>query len=113
MKSLSLKVKLEEINGVETVVTSHTLLKTAINQAPQNGFNVDEMMVRIELLKKIDEHKELFNFSGKKKEEIDMGAEAVVEFEDSDFRKLREIFSECKWASISQLIVDINNDLKE
>jgi hypothetical protein len=111
MKTLKLRTCLEDINGVETVLTTYILLKTAINAPPANGFTIQEIEQRVGLLKIIDRYKELFDYNGKKKEEIEFSFEAEVVFEDVEFEKLRSIFNECKWGTVSGLIVKTAADL--
>lgn len=111
MKSIELKVAKEYLGGRETFLTTYDLLKSAINNPTQQGFSVDEMMKRLRLLEQIDKHKELFDI--KPEEFIDSMLErkAVLELEDSDYAKLRELFKEMKWGVVSKTIVELSKEL--
>ena len=112
MKSIELKVSKENINGRDTFFTTYDLLKTAINN-PQEGFNVDEMVKRLRLLNKVDEHKELFDIKPENFTDADLEKKATLELEDADFTKLKELFNSVKWGVVSQTIVDIHTDLSK
>ena len=60
MKSIELKVAKENIGGRDTFLTTYDLLKSAINNPTQGGFNVDEMIKRLRLLGEVDKHKAMF-----------------------------------------------------
>jgi hypothetical protein len=112
MKSIELKVAKENVQGRDTFFTTFDLLKTAINN-PQEGFNVDEMVKRLRLLNKVDEHKELFDIKPENFTDADLEKKATLELEDADFTKLKELFSGVKWGVVSQTIVDIHTDLNK
>jgi len=112
MKSIDLKVSKENINGRDTFFTTYDLLKTAINN-PQEGFNVDEMVKRLRLLNKIDEHKQLFDIKPENFSDADLEKKVTLELEDADFAKLKELFATVKWAVVSQTIADIHTDLSK
>jgi len=63
MKSIELKVAKENIGGRDTFLTTYDLLKSAINNPTQGGFNVDEMIKRLRLLGEVEKHKELFEIN--------------------------------------------------
>ena len=108
MKSIELKVVKEEITGKPTIFTTFDILKTVINNPEQGGFNVEEMMKRLRLLEKLDEHKSLFNreFTGD-----DLDVTATLELEDSDLEKLKSLFGQVKWGVVSKFIIDLNKEL--
>ena len=112
MKSIELKVSKENVQGRDTFFTTFDLLKTAINN-PQEGFNVDEMVKRLRLLNKVDEHKELFDIKQENFTDADLEKKATLELEDADFTKLKELFNQVKWGVVSQTIVDIHTDLSK
>jgi hypothetical protein len=112
MKSIELKVCKENVQGRDTFFTTVDLLKTAINN-PQEGFNVDEMVKRLRLLNKVDEHKELFDIDPENFTDADLEKKAALELEDADFAKLKDLFSSVKWGVVSKTIIDIHTELSK
>lgn len=111
MKTITLKVYKEEINGRQTFLTTYDLLKSVINQPNREGFNIDEMQTRLRLLGIIDKHKAVFEIKeGEFKDEM-LDLEVELEMEDADFKKMSELFKEMKWGIISSAIIDVNNRL--
>ena len=109
MKTIKLKANKELINDQETIFSTYHLLKMAINNPSEKGFDVDEMMQRLKIMSVLDEHKDKFN--DLKEDNLDVQAE--VSFEDADFKKLQELYRNMKWAVISQTIVDLKKQLDE
>lgn len=109
MKTIKLKANKETINDQETIFSTYHLLKMAINNPSEKGFDVDEMMQRIKIMAVLDAHKETF----KDLNEDNYNVEVEVSFEDADFKKLQEIYKSMKWAVISQTIVDLKKQLDE
>jgi len=110
MKSIELKVSKEPIQGRDTFLTTYDLLKSAINNPSQSGFSVDEMMKRLRLLDKVDEHKGLFDIKPDDFSDSMLERKATLELEDSDFSKLKELFNEMKWGVVSKTIVDLSKE---
>jgi hypothetical protein len=115
MKSINLKVVKEEINGVPTVLTTHALLRMAVNSPEQGGYDIDEMMKRLRLLEKIDAFKDKFTIKDEKQEPSDefLATEATLELEDSDFEKLKSLFTKMKWGVLCNYIIELNEELKQ
>lgn len=111
MKTIELKVAKEFIQGRETFLTTYDLLKSAINNPSQQGFSVDEMMKRLRLLEQVDKHKELFEIKPEDFTDAMLERKSVLELEDSDYAKLKELFKEMKWSVVSKFIVELNKDL--
>lgn len=109
MKTIKLKANKETINDQETIFSTYHLLKMAINNPTEKGFDVDEMMQRLKIMAVLDAHKETF----KDLNEDNYNVEVEVSFEDADFKKLQEIYKSMKWAVISQTIVDLKKQLDE
>lgn len=109
MKTIKLKANKELINDQETIFSTYHLLKMAINNPSEKGFDVDEMMQRIKIMAVLDAHKETF----KDLNEDNYNVEVEVSFEDADFKKLQDIYKQMKWAVISQTIVDLKKQLDE
>ena len=110
MKSIELKVAKENISGRDTFLTTYDLLKSAINNPTQGGFNVDEMIKRLRLLNEVDKHKDLFEITEGKFDDAMLERKATLELEDADFTKLKELFKEMKWGVVSKAIIEIHNE---
>ena len=110
MKSIELKVAKENIGGRDTFLTTYDLLKSAINNPTQGGFNVDEMIKRLRLLNEVDKHKDLFEITDGKFDDAILERKATLELEDADFAKLKELFKEMKWGVVSKTIIEIHNE---
>jgi hypothetical protein len=110
MKSIELKVAKENISGRETLLTTYDLLKSAINNPTQGGFNVDEMIKRLRLLGEVEKHKELFEINAEDFKDELLERKATLELEDADFTKLKELFKEMKWGVVSKTIIEIHNE---
>lgn len=111
MKSIKLVVAKENIGGRDTFLTTYDLLKSAINNPTQGGFNVDEMIKRLRLLGEVEKHKELFEINPENFKDEMLERKATLELEDADFTKLKELFKEMKWGVVSKTIVDLSNEL--
>jgi hypothetical protein len=111
MKSIELLVAKENIGGRETFLTTYDLLKSAINNPTQGGFNVDEMIKRLRLLAEVEKHNELFDIKPEDYKDEMLERKATLELEDADFTKLKELFKEMKWGVVSKTIVDISKEL--
>jgi hypothetical protein len=111
MKSIELVVSKENIGGRDTFLTTYDLLKSAINNPTQGGFNVDEMIKRLRLLGEVEKHKELFDIKPEDFKDELLERKATLELEDADFTKLKELFKEMKWGVVSKTIVDLSKEL--
>ena len=111
MKSIELLVAKENIGGRDTFLTTYDLLKSAINNPAQGGFNVDEMIKRLRLLGEVEKHKDLFEINPEDFNDELLERKATLELEDADFTKLKELFKEMKWGVVSKTIVDLSNQL--
>jgi hypothetical protein len=111
MKSIELKVAKENIGGRDTFLTTYDLLKSAINNPTQGGFNVDEMIKRLRLLGEVEKHKDLFDIKAEDFKDELLETKATLELEDADFAKLKELFKEMKWGVVSKTIVDLSKEL--
>jgi len=112
MKTIQLNIRKEKLNGQDVFFNTYELLKTAINNPVQGGFDVDEMIKRLRLLEKLDAHKEIFTKEYLPSEEGYLLVNETFELEDADFDKLKELFKNCKWGVVSQTIVDLAGQLK-
>ena len=109
MKTIKLTANKEQLNDTETIFSTYHLLKMAINNPSEKGFDVDEMMQRLKIMAVLDTHKETF----KDLKEDNLDVQVEVSFEDADFKKLQELYRNMKWAVISQTIVDLKKQLDE
>lgn len=112
MKTLKLKVGKEEHVGRPTFITTYDLLRTAINNPEQGGFDVEEMMKRLRLLEKVDQFKDKFTIKDGEFTDEKLLLEDTLELEDSDYEKLKELVKKMKWGIVSKFIVDLHQDLK-
>ena len=112
MKSIKLKVAKEDIGGRPTFMTTYDLLKSAINNPEQGGFNVDEMMKRLRILEELEKHKEKFSIKEGEFTDDKLQLEDTLQLEDSDFDKLKDLFGQVKWGIVSRFIIDLHNELK-
>ena len=113
MKSIELQVTKENIQGRDVFFTTYDLLKTTINNPQEGGFNVDEMVKRLRLLNKLEEHKEVFQVEDGKFGDEHLLLSETLELEDSDFSKLKELFTQVKWGVVSQTIVDLHQEFSK
>ena len=111
MKSIELVVAKENIGGRDTFLTTYDLLKSAINNPTQGGFNVDEMIKRLRILGEVEKHKELFDIKPEDFKDELLERKATLELEDADFTKLKELFKEMKWGIVSSTIVELSKQL--
>jgi hypothetical protein len=111
MKSIELVVAKENIGGRDTFLTTYDLLKSAINNPTQGGFNVDEMIKRLRILGEVEKHKELFDIKPEDFKDELLERKATLELEDADFTKLKELFKEMKWGVVSSTIVELSKQL--
>jgi len=91
--------------------SSFSLVKSAINNPTQGGFNVDEMIKRLRILGEVEKHKELFEINPEDFKDDFLDRKATLELEDADFTKLKELFKEMKWGVVSSTIVELSKQL--
>jgi hypothetical protein len=113
MKSIELKVAKENIGGRETFLTTYDLLKSAINNPSKEGFSVDEMIKRLRVLNELDKHKSTFEIEEGKFDDSLLERKAILELEDADYTKLKELFKEMKWGVVSKTIVDLHTEFEK
>lgn len=111
MKSIKLKAIEENLGNGKIIVTTYDLLRSAVNNNPeQGGFSVDEMVKRLRILEKIDEHKETFSYTGDMPDGF-LNRESSLDLEDSDFEKLKELFLRMRWGILSKSIVELSKEI--
>ena len=99
MKTLTLKLNKENIQGRQTVISTVDLLKIAVNNVPKdNGMNIEEMQTRLRLMNILNEHGEFEVKDGVEYTDTHFNMKKEISFEDADFRKLRDLFNEVKWS---------------
>jgi hypothetical protein len=111
MKSINLRVTKENIQDRDTFFTTYDLLKVAINNPQEGGFTVDEMMKRVRLLNKLEEYQSMFKVEEGKFDDSYLEKSDVLELEDADFLKLKELFRQVKWGVVSKTIIDLHNEI--
>jgi len=113
MKTITLRYGKEKIQGRETFFSSLALLKSAVNNVTsQEGLTVDEMSKRLRLMEILDKNPEMDVEETKFNDELLLRTKDI-ELEDSDWEKLKTLFSGVKWMVLSKFIVDLDKDLKE
>jgi len=112
MKSINLIVTKENIQGRDTFFTTYDLLKAVINNPQEGGFTVEEMMNRVRLLNKVEEFKNKFFIDNGTFGDSDLLKEDVLQLEDADFVKLKELFKKMKWGIVSSTIINLHNELE-
>ena len=93
--------------------TTYELLRICINeQKPDGGFTVDEMMKRVRLLNKLEEHQSMFKVEEGKFDDSYLEKSDVLELEDADYDLLRSLVLSSKWQVVSRSIVEFYNSFK-
>jgi hypothetical protein len=111
MKTITLRYGKENLNGQNTFFSTLSLLKIAINGTQKDsGISVSEMSKRIKLLDILNQHPEFDVNEGDFNDSI-LNTTKVIELEDSDYEKIKELFSEVKWKIVSKFIVELSNEL--
>lgn len=111
MKELNLKVTKENISGQDVYFTTYGLLRTVIDNTPQGGFTVEEMINRLRLSNAVNEFKDKFDVKEFSDEHLKL--KAVLKLEDADYTKLKELFKEMKWGVVSTTIVELSKELSK
>jgi hypothetical protein len=110
MKSIELKIVKETQEGQDQYVSTYAILRAVINNPTEGGINVEEMLVRLRLLDKLDKFKELFEATAPVEELLQKTA--TLELEDSEFNKLRDLYKNMKFLVVSKFLVEISEQLK-
>ncbi len=110
MKSIELKIAKETQEGQDQYVSTYAILRAVINNPTEGGINVEEMLVRLKLLDKLDKFKELFEATAPVEELLQKTA--TLELEDSEFNKLRDLYKNMKFLVVSKFLVEIGDQLK-
>lgn len=110
MKSIELKIVKETQEGQDQYVSTYAILRAVINNPTEGGINVEEMLVRLKLLDKLDKFKELFEATAPVEELLQKTA--TLELEDSEFNKLRDLYKNMKFLVVSKFLVEIGDQLK-
>ena len=111
MKTLTLRFGKENVNGQDTFFSTATLLKIAINGTQKDsGISVSEMSKRIKLLDILNQHPEFDVNEGEFTDNL-LNLNKVLEIEDSDYEKIKELFSEVRWKIVCKFIVNLSEEL--
>ena len=111
MKTLTLKFGKENVNGQDTFFSTSSLLKIAINSTQKDsGISVSEMSKRIKLLDILNQHPEFDVNEGEFNDNL-LNLNKVIELEDSDYEKIKELFSEIRWKIVCKFIVNLSEEL--
>jgi hypothetical protein len=110
MKAITLRYGKEEINGQNTFFSTIGLLKITINNIPkESGIGVSEMAKRIRLLEILNQYPE-YDVSESEFNESMLNMSKTINIEDSDYIKLKELFSEVKWKIVSRFITKLSEE---
>lgn len=111
MKSIELKIAKESQEGQQDqYVSTYAILRAVVNNPSEGGINVEEMLVRLKLLDKLDKFKDIFEVTGSPDELLEKTA--TLELEDSEFNKLRDLYKNMKFLVVSKFLVEISEQLK-
>lgn len=106
MKTIELKTTTEKVftpaGEQEMQLSTFDLLKASINETPQAGFTVDEMMYRLKVRQLLEETNAKLQTAT---------VPVSLQLEDADYSRLKELVKAMKWAFASQFIVDFVNSL--
>lgn len=97
-------------DGKKGFISTIQLINTAINNTPQGGFAVSEMMERLTIQKKV---KDMEKQIGEGEDVYtDITSPWVLELEDAEFKQLGTWVHAVKWAFLSDFIVDFDQQFK-
>lgn len=72
------------------------LIRSVLEQRPQDGFSVDEMRKRIKILDKLEDSGE---------------GSSVIEFDDQEFALISQLAKSFKWGMLDKFIVEFADSL--
>jgi hypothetical protein len=111
MKTITLRYGKEKINGQNTFFSTVGILKLAINNIPnESGIVVSEMSKRLRLLEILNQYPE-YDVTEPNFDESILTMTKTIDIEDSDFIKLKELFSDLKWKIVSSFIINMSEEL--
>ena len=113
MKSINLKIKKENIGGRDMFFSFYELLKSVINNPVQGGFSVEEMQQRIRLMNKVKEHQADFDIKESEFNDSMLNRTAVLELEDADYEKLKQLVNDMRWGVVAESIVEFSEEFKK
>lgn len=113
MKSITLKIVKENVSGRDVFFSYYELLKSVINNPVQGGFSVDEMQQRIRLLSKLKQHKSQFDIKETEFNDSMLTRTAVLEIEDADYEKLKQLVNDMRWGVVAEAIVEFSQEFKK
>jgi hypothetical protein len=110
MKSIELKIVKESQEGQQDqYVSTYAILRAVINSPSEGGINVEEMLVRLKLLDKLDKFKDFFEATAPPEELLQKTA--TLELEDNEFSKLKDLYKNMKFLVVSKFLVEISEQL--
>jgi len=113
MKSINLKIKKENIQGRDMFFSYYELLKSVINNPVRDGFSVEEMQQRIRLMNKIKEHHLMFDIKEGEFNDSMLDRTAVLELEDADYDKLKQLVSAMRWGLVAESIIEFSEEFNK
>ena len=110
MKTITLRYGKEKINGQNTFFSTVGILKLAINNVSnESGIPVSEMSKRLRLLEILNQYPE-YDVTESTFDESILNMTKTIDIEDSDFIKLKELFSDLKWKIVSSFIIKLSEE---
>ncbi len=112
MRTIPLKVykhtAQDQTGTVDVIITTFYLLKTAINNPPSGGWDVDEMRKRMRALGTLDKYEATFSFNGLAKDAPQdyFETEHILELEDADFDTFKTALRAMRWSILSAGIIE-------
>lgn len=111
MKTITLRYGKEKINGQNTFFSTVGILKLAINNiSNESGIVVSEMAKRLRLLEILNQYPEYDVTDSSTFDESILNMTKTIDIEDSDFIKLKELFSDLKWKIVSNFIIKLSEE---
>ncbi len=114
MKSIPLKVYSVPVGTSEIIVTTYSLLDSAVKQPPQGGWQIEDMRKSMRVLGKMDEFEKKFEYNGAsdRAPEGYLDTAATLELEDADFDTVKKAWDRMRWNILSQAILDTDDAIK-
>ena len=110
MKTITLRYGKEKINEQSTFFSTVGILKLAINNiSNESGIDVSEMSKRLRLLEILNQYPE-YDVTESNFDESILNMTKTIDIEDSDFIKLKELFSVVKWKIVSNFIIKLSEE---
>ncbi len=106
-----------DLVGKPIILTTFGLLKEAINNRPEKGFTIEEMQMRLDVMKKLNAYKDIFHIDAmstmKDWTEEKLAVTAELELEKEEYKQVQAWVRVMPWGIISEFVIDFVNSLKD